>query len=237
MSLLYTTAPESKLTSRFCCFVSLAVKVLLKVGCTVAVCTSKVLYASESSYVLQCAARARGGLDGALFDGDLHTQLAECPTAGLGAAPAPDVDGALPPVWSLQQAALWPALIASQRSGLLTDALGAFAKGATAAVRAALAAHVQACAAALLRGDRTAGHGGTRPASSSPPPNAAMEEQLRWLRPSAALALLQSVLLLMRALRWFYGGCGALAEAALVSVGVRVASLWRPLRLALPTRA
>ena len=62
---------------------------------------------------------------------------------------------------------------------------------------------------------------GTKPtiqrAGGLPPANAPMEELLRWLRPSAFVALLESVSVLLRTLQWFYSGCGALLEAALLS--------------------
>lgn len=187
---------------------------------------------------VQRAVRHGTDLESALFSEDLEALLQPCPTPGLGSSPKPLADGSLPPLWSLQQADTWPVLLASLRMGNLSDSAAAFASGASSAARAALSAHVQASVTALLRGDfatstdgvdasgQLSEAGSPRCASAQkrigvPPQNSSMEEQLHWLRPSAFLALLQSMLLLMRVLRWFYSGSACLLEAALVSVQVR----------------
>ena len=58
-------------------------------------------------------------------------------------------------------------------------------------------------------------------AGGLPPPGAAMDEQLQWLRPSAFAALLESMLVVLRTLQWFHSGCEALLHAAMLSIQVQ----------------
>ena len=177
---------------------------------------------------MQAAARSAAPFDPSLFAADLHIVLAECATSGLGTEPVPAPDGSLPPVWELQQAALWPCLLAAHGCACLPEALEAFETGAKTATRAALATHLHATVTAILQGDRTLSQDGAAEAAGAPsvrgglpPETATMEELLQWLRPSALLGLLQATLLLLRTMRWFYGGCRALFDACLLSIHVR----------------
>lgn len=126
----------------------------------------------------------------------------------------PAADGALPAIWELQQASLWPPFMAAQRCCRLEPCLESFADAAVAATKSAISAHLHACVQALLKSDRGAG------GATAPPDSAPMEDLLQWLRPAAFLALLQGLALQLRVVNWFYEGCGVLMDAALAAVQV-----------------
>lgn len=150
------------------------------------------------------------------FTGDLTSHFSKGGEGGLGLPPSAGPDGNLPAIWELQQAALWPPLMAAQRTGSLEPCLSAYSEAAVAATRSAVGSHLHACVHALLRSERKgAGE------SMAPPTNAPLEDLLQWLRPVAFAALLQSLQLLLRVLQWFYGGCAVLMDASLGTVDVR----------------
>lgn len=160
------------------------------------------------------------------FTGDLTSHFSEGRDGGLWLPPSAGPDGNLPAIWELQQAALWPPLMAAQRTGSLQPCLTAFSEAAVASTRAAVGSHLHACIHALLRSERKGAQD-----STAPPTNALLEDLLQWLRPVAFAALLQSLQLLFRVLHWFYGGCAVLMDASLSTVDVR-----SPLSLSFPRK-
>ena len=159
---------------------------------------------------LSWAVQAATSLEAFSFTGDFTKHFAEGGEGGLGLQPSPGDDGSLPAVWEVQQAALWPPLMAAQRTESLQPCLAAFSEAAVAATRTAVGSHVRACVHALLRSE-----------NKGAPTKAPLEDLLQWLRPAAFAALLQSLQLLLRVLQWFYGGCGVLMDASLGTVDVR----------------
>lgn len=155
------------------------------------------------------------------FTGELTSHFTDGGDGGMGLPPQPGPDGTLPAIWELQQAALWPPLMAAQRTGALKSCLSAFADAAVAATRSAVGAHLHACVHALLRSERKSAKDST---GVPPSLNAPLEELLQWLRPIAFAALLQSLQLLLRVLHWFYSGCGVFMDACLGTVNVRTSS-------------
>eukprot|EP00892_Ulva_mutabilis_P010260 jgi/Ulvmu1/7606/UM038_0031.1 len=150
-------------------------------------------------------------LENFTFHGDLTGHFTST-ALGVGLPPTAGADGALPAIWELEQAALWPPFMAAHRSSHLHKSLASFSEAAVDATKAAIASHLYACVQALLKGDRGAG------GAVAPPASAPVEDLLQWLRPAAFLALLQSLALLLRVLHWFYEGCGVLMDAALSAV-------------------
>lgn len=147
------------------------------------------------------------------FHGDLTGHFSST-ALGVGLPPTPAPDGTLPAIWELQQASLWPPVMAAQRCSRLEQCLQSFTDASVAATKAAITSHLHASIQALLKSDRGAG------GAVAPPQSAPMEDLLQWLRPAAFLALLQSLALLLRVVHWFFEGCGVLMDAALSAVQV-----------------
>lgn len=133
----------------------------------------------------------------------------ECQVPGIGAPVAPPGER-LPAVWELQHTAMGPPLVCVYRLGSIDECLGRFENAAVTAARAAMAAHLRASVGAML-----AAESAMAGASASTDGARKVEEQLRRLAPYSGISVLQSMLLLLDALLWFYEGCAAITQTSL----------------------